>query len=44
MGYEAIIVKQGGKVATLVMNRPEALNFLDPIMAQEIENAFLVKY
>jgi len=39
MGYEAIIVKKEGKVATLVMNRPEALNFLDPIMAQEIGDA-----
>jgi len=39
MAYEAISVKKEGKVATLVMNRPEALNFLDPIMAGEIEVA-----
>jgi 2-(1,2-epoxy-1,2-dihydrophenyl)acetyl-CoA isomerase len=39
MGYESIIVKKVEKVATVVMNRPEALNFLDPIMALEIEKA-----
>ena len=39
MSYEAILVRKAGPVATVTMNRPEALNFLDPIMAQEIESA-----
>jgi 2-(1,2-epoxy-1,2-dihydrophenyl)acetyl-CoA isomerase len=39
MDYEAILVQRTGQVATVTMNRPEALNFLDPIMAQEIESA-----
>jgi 2-(1,2-epoxy-1,2-dihydrophenyl)acetyl-CoA isomerase len=39
MDYEAILVRNAGPVATVTMNRPEALNFLDPIMAQEIESA-----
>ena len=39
MDYEAIIVRKEGRVATLIMNRPKALNFLDPIMAEEIEGA-----
>jgi 2-(1,2-epoxy-1,2-dihydrophenyl)acetyl-CoA isomerase len=39
MDYEAILVRKAGPVATVTMNRPEALNFLDPIMAQEIERA-----
>lgn len=39
MDYEAILVRKAGPVATVTMNRPEALNFLDPIMAQEIESA-----
>ena len=39
MDYEAILVRKAGQVATVTMNRPEALNFLDPIMAQEIESA-----
>jgi 2-(1,2-epoxy-1,2-dihydrophenyl)acetyl-CoA isomerase len=39
MDYEAILVQKTGPVATVTMNRPEALNFLDPIMAQEIERA-----
>lgn len=39
MDYEAILVRKAGPVATVMMNRPEALNFLDPIMAQEIERA-----
>jgi 2-(1,2-epoxy-1,2-dihydrophenyl)acetyl-CoA isomerase len=39
MDYEAILVRKAGPVATVMLNRPEALNFLDPIMAQEIESA-----
>jgi 2-(1,2-epoxy-1,2-dihydrophenyl)acetyl-CoA isomerase len=39
MSYEVILVRKENNVGTLTMNRPEALNFLDPIMAQEIESA-----
>lgn len=39
MEYEAIIVKKEGRVAALTMNRPEAMNYLDPLMAAEIEGA-----
>ncbi len=38
MNYEAILVRKSNKVGTITMNRPNALNYLDPIMAQEIES------
>jgi 2-(1,2-epoxy-1,2-dihydrophenyl)acetyl-CoA isomerase len=39
MSYETILVKKEGKVVTITLNRPQSLNFLDPIMAQELERA-----
>jgi 2-(1,2-epoxy-1,2-dihydrophenyl)acetyl-CoA isomerase len=39
MSYESILVKKEGKVVTMTLNRPQSLNFLDPIMAQELERA-----
>ena len=39
MNYESILVKKEGKVSTIVLNRPQSLNFLDPVMAEEIEQA-----
>jgi len=39
MNYESILVKKEGKISTIVLNRPQALNFLDPVMAEEIEQA-----
>jgi len=39
MGYETILVKKEGRVATITLNRPEAMNYLDPIMAEEIREA-----
>jgi 2-(1,2-epoxy-1,2-dihydrophenyl)acetyl-CoA isomerase len=39
MSYEVIMVRKVNNVGTLIMNRPEALNFLDPIMAREMESA-----
>jgi 2-(1,2-epoxy-1,2-dihydrophenyl)acetyl-CoA isomerase len=39
MGYEAILVKEENKVGTITMNRPQTLNFLDPVMAEEIDRA-----
>ena len=38
MNYEAILVRKSNKVGTITMNRPDALNYLDPVMAQEIQN------
>jgi 2-(1,2-epoxy-1,2-dihydrophenyl)acetyl-CoA isomerase len=37
MGYESIVVKEENRVGTITMNRPQALNFLDPVMAEEID-------
>lgn len=37
MAYQWIIVKKEEKVGTIVLNRPEALNFLDPLMAKELQ-------
>jgi 2-(1,2-epoxy-1,2-dihydrophenyl)acetyl-CoA isomerase len=39
MSYETILVEKEGRVATITLNRPQSLNFLDPIMAQEMEGA-----
>lgn len=39
MSYETILVKKEGKVVTITLNRPQSMNFLDPIMAQELERA-----
>jgi enoyl-CoA hydratase len=39
MSYESILVKKEGKVSTIILNRPQSLNFLDPLMAEEIEKA-----
>jgi 2-(1,2-epoxy-1,2-dihydrophenyl)acetyl-CoA isomerase len=39
MSYETILAKKEGKVVTIILNRPQSLNFLDPIMAQELERA-----
>ena len=39
MSYETILAKKEGKVVTITLNRPQSLNFLDPIMAQELERA-----
>jgi 2-(1,2-epoxy-1,2-dihydrophenyl)acetyl-CoA isomerase len=39
MGYESILFKKEGKVATITLNRPQSLNFLDPIMAEEMDHA-----
>ena len=39
MSYETILVNKEGKVVTITLNRPQSLNFLDPIMAQELERA-----
>jgi len=39
MNYESILVKKEGKVSTIALNRPQSLNFLDPIMAGELELA-----
>ena len=36
MNYESILVRKEGKVITIVLNRPQSLNFLDPIMAEEM--------
>ena len=38
MSYEAILVRKSNKVGTITMNRHSALNYLDPIMAQEIQS------
>ena len=39
MSYETILVKKEGKVVTITLNRPQSLNFLDPIMGQELDRA-----
>jgi 2-(1,2-epoxy-1,2-dihydrophenyl)acetyl-CoA isomerase len=39
MGYETILVRKEGKVVTITLNRPQSLNFLDPIMGGELERA-----
>ena len=39
MGYESILVKEENQVGTITMNRPQTLNFLDPVMAEEIDRA-----
>jgi 2-(1,2-epoxy-1,2-dihydrophenyl)acetyl-CoA isomerase len=39
MSYESILVKNEGKVTTITLNRPQSLNFLDPIMGEELERA-----
>ncbi|MCX5906587.1 MAG: enoyl-CoA hydratase-related protein [Deltaproteobacteria bacterium] len=39
MGNEAILVKVEDHVGTITLNRPEAMNYLDPVMSKEIENA-----
>jgi 2-(1,2-epoxy-1,2-dihydrophenyl)acetyl-CoA isomerase len=39
MDYESILVKKEGKVATITLHRPQSLNFLDPVMAGEIDRA-----
>ena len=37
MDYQWIVMKKEEKVGTIVLNRPEALNFLDPWMAKELQ-------
>jgi 2-(1,2-epoxy-1,2-dihydrophenyl)acetyl-CoA isomerase len=39
MDYQSILEKKEGRVVTITLNRPESLNFLDPIMTEEIEHA-----
>ena len=39
-GYETIILKKRGAIATIVLNRPEVLNAISPIMFDELDNAF----
>ena len=39
MSYDSILVKKEEKVATITLNRPQSLNFLDPIMAGDLERA-----
>jgi len=39
MEYESILSKKEGKVVTITLNRPQSLNFLDPIMAEETDRA-----
>lgn len=39
MSYDSILVKKEGRVTTITLNRPQSLNFLDPIMAEELEHA-----
>jgi len=39
MSHESILVEQRAGVGTITLNRPQALNFLDPIMAEEIDRA-----
>jgi len=39
MSYESILVEKEGNIATVTLNRPGALNFLDPLMAEEMEQA-----
>jgi 2-(1,2-epoxy-1,2-dihydrophenyl)acetyl-CoA isomerase len=41
MGNEAILVKVEDHVGTITLNRPEAMNYLDPIMSGEIEKTLL---
>jgi 2-(1,2-epoxy-1,2-dihydrophenyl)acetyl-CoA isomerase len=39
MKYETILVKKGKNVATITMNRPDAMNALSPTMGADIESA-----
>ncbi len=39
MKYQMILVEKRESMGLLTLNRPEALNFLDPIMAGDIESA-----
>lgn len=39
MNYETILVKKEKSVATITLNRPEAMNALSPVMGGEIEKA-----
>ncbi len=39
MNYETILVQKEKNVATITMNRPEAMNALNPAMGAEIESA-----
>ena len=39
MDYQSILEKKEGRVVTITLNRPESLNFIDPIMTEEIEHA-----
>jgi 2-(1,2-epoxy-1,2-dihydrophenyl)acetyl-CoA isomerase len=39
MDYESILFRKESGVATVTMNRPQALNYLDPVMAGEIDRA-----
>ncbi|MDT8420295.1 MAG: enoyl-CoA hydratase-related protein [Desulfuromonadales bacterium] len=40
MSYQNLLLEQSGNVITLTINRPEALNSLNPATLQELEKAF----
>lgn len=41
MNYEFILFQKKSGVATITMNRPQALNYLDPAMAEEINQTLM---
>ena len=40
MNYQTIILEKKEGIATITLNRPHRLNALDPVMAEELPDAF----
>lgn len=39
MSYQVLLLKKEDRVGTITLNRPEAMNYLDPAMGQELREA-----